>query len=194
MAISQQNGNCCPNHFGGFCLDDGTPIIVVTENNAQLGWINILTGVFTPGAVPAGTVVCSEDISPLDCLTDSVTVCPGEDPLVVVAADLDIRPLTCETDSVTVCQPEVTATFSSVAASLTNVTLLAANPNRKRAILFMDGTSTAFVKFGAVASTTSFSIKIPTQTYYELTFGYVGVIDAIWSGTINGSVRITEFV
>jgi hypothetical protein len=158
---------CCPNHFLGFCLEDGSPIILVIEGNVQTGWINIETGVFTTGAPPVGTVMC---------------------------AGAEVRFLDCDTDSITVCQPEVTSSFSSVSASLSNVTLLAANPNRKRAVLFMDGTSTAFVKFGATASTTSFSIKIPAQTYYELSFGYVGIIDAIWSGTANGAVRITEFV
>lgn len=157
---------CCPNHFLGFCLEDGSPIILVIEGNVQTGWIDIQTGVFTLGAPPAGTVMCAEPTTNLSC----------------------------DTDSVTVCQPEVVSVFSSVAASTSSVTLLPANPNRKRAILFMDGTSTAFVKFGATASTTSFSIKILSQTYYELTFGYVGVIDAIWTGTPNGSMRITEFV
>lgn len=184
---------CCPNHFLGFCLNDGTPIILVIEGDTQTGWINIETGVFTPGPPPAGTTMCpSGGSTNLDCATDSVTVCQ-ESPFVVTAVDLDIRNLTCATDAVTVCDPVVNATFTSVAASLSNVTLLAANPNRKRAILYMDGTSPALVKFGATASSTSFSIKVLSQTYYELSFGYVGIIDAIWISTVNGAMRITEF-
>ena len=180
---------CCPNHFLGFCLEDGTPIILVIEGDAQTGWINIETGVFTMGPPPAGTVMCPTGAAPpLTCENDSVTICPGDDPIVVEQRFLD-----CGTDSVTVCEPEVTAAFSSVAASLSNVTVLAANPNRKRAIFFMDGSSTCLLKFGATASATSFSLKVQSQTYYELSFGYVGIIDAIWVSTANGSLRITEF-
>lgn len=183
---------CCPNHFLGFCLEDGTPIILVIEGDAQTGWINIETGDFTFGPPPAGTTMCDAPApvhTPLTCAVDSVTVCPGDDPIIVEQRFLD-----CLTDSVTVCNPDVTANLSNVAASATNVTLLAANPNRKGAIFFMDGSSIASVKFGATASATSFSIKVASQTYYELNFGYVGIIDAIWTTTTNGFMRITEFV
>lgn len=43
----------------GLALADGTPITVVTQRDAngvtQTGWVNALTGVFTPGVPPAGT-------------------------------------------------------------------------------------------------------------------------------------------
>jgi ethanolamine transporter EutH len=192
MPVSAQQGNCCPNNFVGFCLSDGTPIAVVIDGGTQTGWINILTGVFTPGAPPAGTVICSDQRA-LDCVVDSVAVCAGDAPLVVVASDLDIRPLACDTDAVTVCQPTMTATVTSVANSLTSVTLLAANPNRKRAMFHNDSGQTALIKFGAVASATSFSVRLLAQTFYQLDFSYVGVIDAIWLNP-TGFMRITEFI
>lgn len=54
--------DCCVDHFTGFCLDDGTPIILVVNGNVQTGWINIETGVFTAGAPPAGTVMCDSTV------------------------------------------------------------------------------------------------------------------------------------
>lgn len=183
---------CCPEHFTGFCLSNGTPIIIVVEGDVQTGWINVLTGVFTPGPAPVGTVMCAPSTQiPLDCLTDSVTVCQ-EAPFVVTATALDIRNLNCATDSVTTCQPNVGATISAVAASITSVTLLAANASRKGAIIYNDGSSTINMKFGAVASSTSFTVKILSQTYYELKVGYTGVIDGIWL-LANGNARVTEF-
>jgi hypothetical protein len=176
MPVSAQQGNCCPNNFVGFCLSDGTPIAVVIDGGTQTGWINILTGVFTPGAPPVGTVICSADQRALDCVVDSVAVCAGDAPLVVVATDLDTRPLTCDTDAVTVCQPTMTA-----------------NPSRKRAMFHNDSGQTALIKFGAVASATSFSVRLLAQTFYQLDFSYVGVIDAIWLNP-TGFMRITEFI
>lgn len=78
---------CCPIPFTGFCLEDGTPIAIIIEDGVQTGWIDITTGVFTPGAPPAGTGLCSSDpvsgvvdIRFLDCDTDSITVCQGTIP------------------------------------------------------------------------------------------------------------------
>lgn len=157
---------CCPNHFLGFCLENGTPIILVIEGNIQTGWININTGVFTLGAPPVGTVMC-------DGSTD--------------------RFLDCDTDSITICQPVVSATVTSVNASATVVTLLAANANRKGAIFYSDSTNLAYIKLGVAASVTSFSMRVQTQTAYEMTIGYTGIITGIWNGT-NGAMRITEFM
>lgn len=53
----------------GLCLADGTPIGVVTVRDAdsgvyvQDGWINLLTGTFTSGLPPVGTVACGESRS-----------------------------------------------------------------------------------------------------------------------------------
>ena len=59
----------------GLCLGDGTPISVVTRwNHATAtyvddGWINLLTGTFSPGAPPAGTRSCG---TPLNIQTSDV--------------------------------------------------------------------------------------------------------------------------
>lgn len=112
----------------------------------------------------------------------------------VTGHDLDIRNLTCAQDSVTVCQPVVSATFTSVAQTNSSVTLLAANVNRKGAIIYNNANSTAWIKFGATASQTSFSVRLVTETFYELTVGYVGVIDGIWAASGAGAMRVTEFI
>lgn len=67
---------CCPTYLTGFCLEDGTSIAIVLEEEVQTGWVNLQTGAFTFGAPPAGTIACvGGSPSALDCSTDSITVC-----------------------------------------------------------------------------------------------------------------------
>jgi hypothetical protein len=70
-----------------------------------------------------------------------------------------------------------------------NLTLLAANTNRKRAILSFES-ATDYVKLGAGASTSSYTYKVTTaNTVIEIT-GWVGQIDA--TGTSGKNVLVTE--
>ena len=78
-------------------------------------------------------------------------------------------------------------------ASTTSVTLLGANSSRSRALLYMDGAATAYIKFGAVASTSSFSLKVNSNGYYETPDSYTGRIDAVFSVDNSALVlRVTE--
>jgi hypothetical protein len=74
---------------------------------------------------------------------------------------------------------------------VTNVTLLASNANRNAATIFNDSTKILFVKYGATASATSFTVKMLAGSYHEVFGSYTGIIDGIWA-TANGSARITE--
>ena len=83
---------------------------------------------------------------------------------------------------------------TSVNASTTQVTLLAANANRKGATIYNDSTLNALkVSLGPTASATSFTVVIASSGYYEVPFGYTGVITGIFATAI-GAARITEVV
>ena len=87
-----------------------------------------------------------------------------------------------------------TATLANVSASLSNVTLLASNANRKGAMVFNDSaTASLFLKFGATASSTSFTVKLAPGGYFEAPVPviYTGIIDGIWD-IASGSARVTE--
>lgn len=85
-----------------------------------------------------------------------------------------------------------TATLSNVNGSASSVSLLASNSARRAATFFNDSTATLYLKFGATASTTSYTVQIPTLGYYEVPQpAYTGAIDGIWSAA-NGAVRISE--
>ena len=84
------------------------------------------------------------------------------------------------------------ATLANVASSASSVTLIASNASRKRFMIFNDSTENLYVKFGATASTSSFTVKILPDGYYEAPSPcYTGVVDGIWSSA-NGSARTTE--
>ena len=85
-----------------------------------------------------------------------------------------------------------TNTTATIAASLTNVQLLASNTIRLGATIFNDSSSgILFVKLGTTASSTDFTIKLYPSSYYEVPFGYTGEVDGIWTST-GGNARVGE--
>jgi hypothetical protein len=84
-----------------------------------------------------------------------------------------------------------TATLSNVAGSASSVTLLALNAARKGATIYNDSSAILYLKLGATASTTSYTVQVAGGGYYEVPFGYTGVIDGLWASA-TGDARITE--
>lgn len=85
------------------------------------------------------------------------------------------------------------AAVTSVASSASNVTLLASDYKRKAFTITNDSTAVLYIKFGATASSTSFSFKMAAGA--EKTFDndkvWQGQVDGIWAAA-NGSARITS--
>lgn len=85
-----------------------------------------------------------------------------------------------------------TSAVTSVASSITSVSLLAVNNSRRMATFYNDSTAVLYLKLGATASTTSYTVQLVAGAYYELPWkAYTGAIDGIWAAA-NGNVRITE--
>jgi hypothetical protein len=86
------------------------------------------------------------------------------------------------------------AMVASVAASATNVTLLSANTERVGFAVYNDSTAVCYLKFGATASSTSFTVLLSGGSYYEYAGHgiYEGQVDAIWA-TATGSARVTSW-
>lgn len=100
------------------------------------------------------------------------------------------------TQTTTKEQRSSTTTVTSVAASASNITLLAANANRLGATIYNDSAAILTVKLGATASSTSKTIVLADNSsgiggYYEVPYGYTGQIDGFWASA-TGSARITE--
>ena len=93
-----------------------------------------------------------------------------------------------------------TSTLANVASSATSDTLLAANNNRKTAIIINDSTSDLYITLNAsAASTTNYSLFLVAKVGNTPSFlaingdDYSGEIRGIWSSA-NGFARITEVV
>lgn len=84
------------------------------------------------------------------------------------------------------------ATVTSVAAAVVSTPLVLANTSRQGLIVYNDSVERLYVKCGVVASLTSFSALIRPGDYWELPFGYLGVIEGIWTAA-SGFARVTEF-
>lgn len=85
------------------------------------------------------------------------------------------------------------STVTSVGDEVVSTTLLSANDDRTGFILFNDSTAIAYVKFGATASTSSFTVRLtPYAVYTSDVPVYRGVIDCIWASDAGGNMRVTE--
>lgn len=87
-----------------------------------------------------------------------------------------------------------TPTSANVAASITNVTLLASSATRMGAAFYNDSSSAMYLKLGATSSTTSFTVKLVAGAYYEIPGPHIysGIVDGIWD-TATGTCRITSW-
>jgi hypothetical protein len=83
------------------------------------------------------------------------------------------------------------ADVTSVGDSASSVTLLASNSARKGFKIFNDSTAILYVKYGATASTSSFTVRLTPYGIHE-GVGYTGRIDGIWASDAGGNARITE--
>lgn len=108
-------------------------------------------------------------------------------PPTAVSADNDAVALwTDRAGRLTVKETAATATLGVVAPSATSVTLLTANSSRLGFAIHNDSGNTLYVKYGATASTSSYTYKIwPGGTLIEPE--YTGIVDGIWTAAGSGT-------
>jgi len=82
---------------------------------------------------------------------------------------------------------------SNATVSGSSFTVLAANAARRMATFFNDGAATVYLDLsGGTASTTSYSVQIPPQGYYELPQPAVTNLVTGIGSSATGTVRVTE--
>jgi len=92
----------------------------------------------------------------------------------------------------TVVAAAATGTQSNVSGATSSTTLLAANTARRGATIWNDSTSILYVLLSSqTASATLCTTKLIADAYYEVPFGYTGIVKGIWVSA-TGSARITE--
>lgn len=85
------------------------------------------------------------------------------------------------------------ATLANVASSATNVTLFAASGSVKGRAVYNDSTAVLYLKFGATATSSSYTVQLAAGAYYEFPQPcYGGLVDGIWAAA-NGAARTTQW-
>jgi hypothetical protein len=89
--------------------------------------------------------------------------------------------------------PATTAVKTNVTSVTTSTTILAANANRRGAIVFNDSTSILYISYGtSTTSATSFSVRVAAGAVYLLDVPlYNGAMTGMWSA-VNGAARVTD--
>lgn len=87
-----------------------------------------------------------------------------------------------------------TGTTSQVADTSSSTTVLASNANRLGASIMNDSSARLYLKAGATASTTDYTVSLGQNDYWEVPAGYTGKIDGIWATDPgDGAARVTEY-
>ncbi|MCX3290046.1 hypothetical protein OR263_25600 [Streptomyces sp. NEAU-H22] len=85
------------------------------------------------------------------------------------------------------------ATLTNVSASASSVTLLNAAGHARGRTIHNDSSSALYVKFGTAASSTSFTVKLAGDAFYEFPQPcYSGVVTGVWASA-TGTARVTEW-
>lgn len=169
-----------------------TPLTSVTVTQAtgtnlhtviDSGTISLPTGASTSALQTTGNTSLASIDAGIPAALGSTT--SANSMPVVIASDQAAIPTSAPASS--------TSTLTSVAAAASSTSLLALNTSRKQATFFNDSTAILYLKLGTTASTTSYTVQIPSNGYYELPgiSVYTGAIQGIWSSA-TGNVRITE--
>jgi hypothetical protein len=87
-----------------------------------------------------------------------------------------------------------TSSIAAVARTATSTTILAANTARNGASIYNDSNVNLFLRLSSgTASSTSYSVKLGAQSYFEVPADYSGIITGIWASAGTGNALITEF-
>jgi len=172
--------------------------VAVTQSTSP--WI--VAGGGTAGT-PASGVVTIQGIAGMTHLSDdgyafATTAAPSYtnstwNPLSVdLAGNLRTVATQGTTPWVVVTNKAATSSVTSVAQAVTNTVLLAANATRQFASIYNFSGQKMFIKLGTTASTSSYSIKLMPNSYWEVPVDYTGEIDAVWSGAGGNGALVTE--
>lgn len=102
-----------------------------------------------------------------------------------------VRALTSADIVTVVTQKSATSTGSTVTTGATVSTLLASNVNRLGATFFNESGAAMDLHLGGAGSFTLYTVQVPISGYYEVPFGYTGIITGI--SLVAAVIRIVEF-
>lgn len=157
----------------------GTTVITTTTNNIFIGsilfrYLQVQMTLYTSGTA-TGVLELYTSSAPLSVIDSSV----------VQSGTWNV--------GVNSLPTAATGTKSNVASSASSVTVLASNASRKGAVIYNDSTQVLYLDLsGGTATNASYSVQLPSNSYFELPALYTGAITGIWAAA-NGNARVTEF-
>lgn len=92
---------------------------------------------------------------------------------------------------ITIIQTSTTPSVYQVLSSISTVSIMALNAARKGATIYNRAGTTVYVKLGTAADTSVFTVLMANDAYYELPFGYTGVVAGITASNA-GTINVTE--
>lgn len=175
----------------------------VSGNEFQVDVVSssLPTGASTEALQTAGNAYLQSIDGFISFMGDSYTSdgSPVPTNVAVVAGTDGTNAQTLKTNSTgqleTVSASGSSATVAAVADSATNVTLLAASTSRLGAMFFNDSTEILYLKLGATATTSSYSVKLAPGDLFELPGPniYNGIVDGIWAANASGNCLVTSW-
>lgn len=85
-----------------------------------------------------------------------------------------------------------TGTQTIVVSANTDTTILASNTNRLGATVYNDSIQILYLLLAnSTSSNTVYTVQLAAGSYYEVPFGYKGVLKGLWASA-NGNARVTE--
>lgn len=174
-----------------------TPLPVYTSGDASVAHMDVrgrlIVSLTNPGS--GSSVDVDTDDSPAPANPSGIWTMLLYDASLPTYADGDATALHASINGelLTLERKPGTSAVTSVAAAVASTSLLASNTSRRGATFYNDSASASlYIKLGATASLTSFTVLVPPSGYYEVPSPvYTGAIDGIWDAAV-GDARITE--
>jgi hypothetical protein len=142
-----------------------------------------VSGTFWPATQPVSGSVSVSNFPATQPISGTVTANTG---LTQPLTDTQLR-----ASSVAVSNTSNTGATPTEFSSTTYATISASNANRKGLTIFNEGAGLLYVTLGTSTTTaTSYTIRLSAGDYYEVPFGYTGLVGGIFATT--GTARVTQ--
>jgi hypothetical protein len=87
--------------------------------------------------------------------------------------------------------PAASSATATVSSATSTTVLAAARRKREGMTIYNASTAILYVLLGEDGDSSTYTVPLAANSYYEVPFGYTGVVSGAWA-SVNGSARVTE--